>query len=128
MCELAVSLHPRDQDIIQAVRAGHEIASHGDRHYTRVNVSQELFQKDLETSIQKIKAWTGQAPLTYAYPHGQCIEGDRDICANYFKHVLTVRRGVIDSFSDPLDLPRYYWPGPPKNSMRRKRWLFTGLS
>ena len=77
-------------------------------------------------SIEKLKAWTGKAPLSYAYPHGDAAPGDKHICAKYFKHAALVRPGTIDAASDPLELPRFYWSGPPKNVLRRKRWLLTG--
>ena len=67
------------------------MASHGDAHYKRSNISADLFEKDLGVSVEKLRSWTGRVPATYAYPHGNTVEGDRPICAKYFSHVVTVK-------------------------------------
>ncbi len=123
---LTAEIYPSKSDLLSACEEGHEVASHGDAHYKRSNIDAGLFEKDLGISVEKIRSWTGWAPQTYAYPHGNTVEGDRAICAKYFHHAVTVRTGVIEAQSDPLNLPRFYWVGAPKNELRRKRWLLTG--
>lgn len=125
---LAARLYPSHADLKEASAFGHEIASHGHRHFKRSAVSKDLFEEDLKISIQKIKEWTGKTPRSYAYPHGNCSASDRWVVAKYFSHVVTVKKGLITAKSNPLELPRFYWSGKAKNELRRKRWLLTGAS
>jgi peptidoglycan/xylan/chitin deacetylase (PgdA/CDA1 family) len=125
---LAAELYPTRAHLAAAQASGHEMASHGHFHYKRENVTAAQFESDMKVSIEKILEWTGATALSYAYPHGNFTPGDRAICARYFKHVATVRHGVIDASTDPLELPRFYWVGPAKSPVRRKRWLLTGRS
>ncbi len=124
--QMAAEVYATTAHLTKARAAGHELASHGHLHYKRVNVSAREFEDDLKVSIEKLRPWMGRGELSYAYPHGNYMDGDKEICAKYFKHVATVRRGVIGPGTDPLDLPRFYWGGTLKNPVRRKRWLLTG--
>ncbi len=124
--ELSNKLYPDVKDIQEAHAAGHEIACHGDQHLKRESISWDVFENDLQVSVEKITKWTGQAPKTYAYPHGNFFETDNGVVSKYFSQVVTVQQGIISKDAMPLNLNRFYWAGPPKNELRRKRWLLTG--
>jgi peptidoglycan/xylan/chitin deacetylase (PgdA/CDA1 family) len=123
---LAAGLYPSRTDVADAARAGHEIGSHGHLHYKRSNVTASMFEEDLRRSVDELRAVSGRAPLSYAYPHGNFTGGDDAVCAKYFKYAVTVDHGVIDEAANPLRLPRFYWSRSPKSELSRRRWLLTG--
>jgi peptidoglycan/xylan/chitin deacetylase (PgdA/CDA1 family) len=126
--KLAHRLYPSEGEIQEAHAQGHEIACHGDQHLKRSCTTDAQFEKDLVASIAKLRHLTGEAPATYAFPHGDYYGRDLAVISKYFSHAVTVEPGVIDDRTQKLKLPRFYWGKPPKNSARRKRWLLTGVA
>ncbi len=125
---LAHRLYPSESDIQKAHAKGHEIACHGHLHLKRSSVSIFDFEEDLLRSIEQIKKWIGEAPTTYAFPHGNYYEQDSLVISKYFSHAATVEPGIITAETNKLRLPRFYWGKPPKNRARQKRWLLTGVA
>jgi peptidoglycan/xylan/chitin deacetylase (PgdA/CDA1 family) len=125
---LADRLYPAESEIREAHAKGHEIACHGDQHLKRSSATDIEFEDDLLASIAKIRRWTGEAPSTYAFPHGDYFLRDLPVISKYFSHAVTVESGIIDNATNKLKLPRSYWGKPPKNDARRKRWLLTGVA
>lgn len=124
--KLARSLYPTGEDVLNAVHAGHEIGSHGHSHLHRNTLSVEAFEKELASSRDRISEIIGFPPAVFSYPFNAHVPGDRELCARYFQQVATVDGKIIDRRSDPLELGRYSWPGQARNSLRLRRWLFTG--
>lgn len=126
MSDMARALYPTSEQLRQARRQGHEIGSHGHRHFKRANIDADVFESELATSSAAIEAAIGEMPRAFSYPFNSYQPGDDAICARYFSQAATVDKQRIDRDSNPLWLPRYTWPGPSKNALRRRRWLLTG--
>ncbi len=78
--ELANRAPPLPDDLIYAAMrpdqlaelgdAGHEIASHGIRHEMLPDLGTEALTAELAGSSERIRAWTGEAPVGFCYPNG----------------------------------------------------------
>ena len=69
----------------------------------------------------------GEAPASYSFPFSNFGPGDAEICHTLFDVVATVeRKRVIERPADRVLAPRFTWPGPARNSFRKRRWLLTG--
>ena len=126
MGRLARDLYPTAEHLRQARRRGHEIGSHGHRHYKRANISDALFESELAASSSAIESILGEKPHAFSYPFNSYRTGDDAICARHFAQAVTVDKRRIQRDTDPLWLPRFTWPGAAKNSLRHRRWLLTG--
>jgi len=126
LSEIAFKIYPKLADLKRAHQLGHEIGSHGHRHYRRKIIKRELFEQELELSSKIIEDIVGSKPTAFSYPFNSYFEGDRALCSKYFAQVFTVDKAHITSETDRLSLPRFTWPGNINNSYRRRRWLLTG--
>ena len=124
---LAKRLHPSRAQLQDALKAGHEIGCHGHKHLKRSTVSPVEFEQDLLTSIECLRNWMGERPVSYAFPFGSYFAQDLSVVSAHFSYVTTVKPGVISDRTDKLQLPRYYHREPSKNQRRRQRWLLTGF-
>lgn len=124
--EAARSLYPSTADLQGATRRGHEVGSHGHRHVPRRNMDADRFEQELVRSKEVLAKALGAAPLAFSYPFNSREPGDRAICARHFTQAMTVDAQLITRGTDPLALPRFNWPGPHRNALRRRRWLLTG--
>lgn len=124
--ELGVDLYPNVADIQAAARRGHEIGSHGHRHYPRERITTSLFEVELQTSAAILEAILGRRATCFSYPFNSFLPGDEAIAARYYNQVATVEGRPITPGDDRLRLPRCTWPGQQPNALRRRRWLLTG--
>ncbi|MEB3167357.1 MAG: polysaccharide deacetylase family protein [Synechococcaceae cyanobacterium] len=124
--ELAAPLYPSERQLQQAVARGHEIGSHGHQHLPRHNLSAAHFEQDLIQSRRVLSRILSAPPAAYSYPFNSHQPGDAEICGHHFSQVATVDGGTIKPDTSPLALPRITWPGPHRNRLRRRRWLWTG--
>jgi peptidoglycan/xylan/chitin deacetylase (PgdA/CDA1 family) len=126
LAQQALTLYPLSLDLVKAHSAGHELASHGHNHYRRSSIDQAAFEHELCQSIKVLKKILGEPPAAFAYPFNDYLGGDMAIAARHFRQVVTVDGALIERSSPALALPRFTWPGPHRNSLRRNRWLWTG--
>lgn len=124
--EIAERLYPTSEHLRRAQSGGHEIGSHGDRHYMRSSVSAEVFEDELLRSSERLGAILGRAPTAFSYPFNSFLPGDDEVCARYFEQAATVEGITVSRTGDPLRIPRQSWLGPSRNGLRERRWLWTG--
>jgi peptidoglycan/xylan/chitin deacetylase (PgdA/CDA1 family) len=124
--KLARQLYPSSGELRQASESRHELASHGHSHLVRTTMDDDQFEQELSRSIEVLKRITTRAPKVFSYPFNARLPQDREACARHFEQVATVDSRPIDRGFDPLSLPRFTWPGPARNRLRRRRWLLTG--
>ncbi len=126
LSEIAGKIYSKPEDLQRAHQLGHEIGSHGHRHYRRKIIEKELFEQELALSSEIIGGIVGRKPTAFSYPFNSYLKEDKAVCAKYFSQVFTVDKGHITPNTDRLSLPRFTWPGNVNNSFRRRRWLLTG--
>lgn len=124
--DLAAAIYPRRETLQAACRHGHEIGSHGHRHYPRRNLSDGEFEQELQVSSWRLASLLGGPPRAYSYPFNSHQPGDERICGRHFLQAATVDGALIGPDSPPLELPRFTWPGPHRHGLHRRRWLMTG--
>lgn len=124
--EVAKRIYPRAEHLRRARALGHEIGSHGHRHYNRLSIDDAVFEEELVRSREALTLLLGEAPASFAYPYGTFRPGDAVLCRRYFCSVVTVEKGRIGPSADHGRLPRFSWPGPSRSPFRRRRWLLTG--
>ena len=124
--EIAGKIYPRPGDLRRAHQLGHEIGSHGHRHYRRKIIGRGLFEQELALSSNIISGIVGRKPTAFSYPFNSYFEEDKALCSKYFSQVFTVDKARIAPGTDRLSLPRFTWPGNVNNPYRRRRWLLTG--
>jgi peptidoglycan/xylan/chitin deacetylase (PgdA/CDA1 family) len=118
--------YPTAEQLRRARDRGHEIASHGHAHYRRETIDDAAFEADLVRSVRALGDILGTPPAAYSYPYDSHRPGDDTIEARHFLQAATVGRRPIERDTDPLWIPRFAWPGPPRNALRERRWLLTG--
>jgi len=118
--------YPSAEHVRRARDLGHEIASHGHAHYRRETIDDATFETDLVRSVRALSDLLGSPPAAYSYPYDSHRPGDDAIVGRHFRQAATVGRRPIECDTDPLWIPRFAWPGPPRNSLRERRWLLTG--
>lgn len=123
---VAERIYPTPADLRRASGAGHEVASHGRHHYPRGSISADDFEAELIDSAAILGQILGEAPRSFSYPFNSHQAGDEQICNRHFSQVATVDGALITPATSPLALPRFTWPGPHRNRLRRRRWLWTG--
>ncbi|WP_216920827.1 polysaccharide deacetylase family protein [Synechococcus sp. CCAP 1479/9] len=122
----AVGLYPSEAHLRRARDAGHEIGSHGHHHVPRCNISPAAFEQELVRSSAVLGGVLGEAPRSFSYPFNSHLPGDDQICGRHFLQVATVDGALLTPATPALALPRFTWPGPHANPLRRRRWLWTG--
>jgi peptidoglycan/xylan/chitin deacetylase (PgdA/CDA1 family) len=127
MPQLPARLYPTAEQVRAARRAGHEIGSHGHLHLKRANIPAALFLSDLKRSKAALISILGEPPDSYSFPFSDFGPRDVEHCHMMFDVVATVERNrVIGRPDDRVLAPRFTWPGPARNSFRKRRWLLTG--
>ncbi|MCP9834523.1 MULTISPECIES: polysaccharide deacetylase family protein [unclassified Cyanobium] len=119
-------LYPSEAHLHRARDAGHELGSHGHRHVPRCNISAAEFEQELVRSSAVLARVLGEAPQSFSYPFNSHLPGDAQICGRHFRQVATVDGALLTPSTPALALPRFTWPGPHPNRLRRRRWLWTG--
>lgn len=123
---LARRIYPSSAMIRAAQARGHEIGSHGRYHLRRSSISADLFAKEVMASRTDLAEICGQFPRCFSYPFNSYQSGDDAVVAKYFDAVFTVDGGPLRQLITPIGIPRFTWPGPHANALRRRRWLRTG--
>jgi glycosyltransferase involved in cell wall biosynthesis/peptidoglycan/xylan/chitin deacetylase (PgdA/CDA1 family) len=102
-------------DLKALTELGHSIGSHGISHVSISSMSRRRALKELKQSRQRIAAWTGEIPELFAYPYGDVAHADGYpsiwVKESGYSFGLTLRRGPVDSMSDPMALPREHAEG-----------------
>ena len=105
----------RPMDVEGLAKLGHCIESHGVSHITINSMSRARVLHEMKKSRQKISEWTGIPPSIFAFPYGHAfsVHGSvsRWVKETGYSFGLTLRRGRVDSKSDPLMLPRDHAEG-----------------
>jgi peptidoglycan/xylan/chitin deacetylase (PgdA/CDA1 family) len=122
----AEHLYPSEAHLIRARDAGHELGSHGHHHVPRCNISPATFEQELVRSSAVLSRVLGEPPQSFSYPFNSHLPGDDQICGRHFRQVATVDGALLTASTPALALPRFTWPGPHPNRLRRRRWLWTG--
>ena len=126
LARLARELYPSAVDLQATRRAGHEIGSHGHHHYPRQCLDHEAFEAELIRSRQEIERVMGKAPRAFSYPFNSYQSGDAELCSRHYVQVATVDAQPITLDTPSLAIPRFTWPGPLRNQLHFRRWLWTG--
>jgi peptidoglycan/xylan/chitin deacetylase (PgdA/CDA1 family) len=119
-------IYPTAAQLRHAQSLGHEIGSHGHRHYKRASISASLFEYELMVSSELLQRILGVPPTSFSYPFDSHLPADADVCRKYFSVAATVAKQRITRDTDRMWMPRFTWPGPTRNPFRRRRWLLTG--
>jgi peptidoglycan/xylan/chitin deacetylase (PgdA/CDA1 family) len=122
----ASRLYPSEAHLRRARAHGHEVGSHGHQHLPRACIGAAAFEAELVRSAARLEQVLGEAPRAFSYPFNSHGPGDAAICGRHFLQAATVDGALISPASPPLALPRFTWPGPHANRLRRRRWLWTG--
>lgn len=105
----------RPEDLQTLVKGGHEVGSHGVSHIDICSMSRQRATRELEWSAQRIKQWTGIDPRGFAYPNGHSVSvlGDPTLWIRQagYRYGLTLRRGKVQTSSNPFLLPREHAEG-----------------
>jgi peptidoglycan/xylan/chitin deacetylase (PgdA/CDA1 family) len=105
----------RPMDVEFLAKLGHCIESHGVSHISIGSMPVARVLHEMKKSRQKISEWTGIPPSIFAYPYGHAssVHGSvsRWLKEAGYSFGLTLRRGRVDSRSDPLMLPRDHAEG-----------------
>jgi peptidoglycan/xylan/chitin deacetylase (PgdA/CDA1 family) len=126
LAALAARIYPEPAHLRRARDAGHEVGSHGHQHVPRANVTPAEFEAELSRSAALLAEVLGDAPRAFSYPFNSHLPGDEAICGRHFLQAATVDAALITPDTPALALPRFTWPGPHPNLLRRRRWLCTG--
>jgi peptidoglycan/xylan/chitin deacetylase (PgdA/CDA1 family) len=124
--EVAERIYPKTSHVRKAHQLGHEIGSHGHVHAKRRNIDDARFEAELAASARELGNILGTEPKVFSYPFNSYKKDDHRICSRYFQQAATVDMQCILRDTDPMWLPRFFWPGLSKSMFRRKRWLLTG--
>lgn len=126
LSDYANQVYPDSSVLRRALAKGHALGSHGCGHFHRNSLTNLEFEFELARSREIIEDQTGRRIHSFSFPFNSRREGDLSICTRYFKQVATVDSRPLEAGFDPLDMPRFTWPGPARNSLRHSRWLLTG--
>ena len=122
---LALSLYPTRDQLLCADQ-NHEIASHGDNHFHRRVIDKEEFNKELKKSSTILSDILGENVQAFSYPFNDYKKPDSEQVKQFFSIAATVDGGAVDAQTNVFFIPRNTFPGPAKNKLRHRRWLFTG--
>ncbi len=123
---VAGDIYPVAEDVRRARSRGHEVGSHGHRHLKRSTIDAPTFERELAESRAVLARIVGEAPGAFSYPFNSYEPGDAAVTRRYFAQAATVDAMRIARDTDPMWMPRFTWPGIPRNSLRWRRWLLTG--
>lgn len=126
LAELAEELYPTQSYLKAARQVRHEIGSHGHHHYPRRSLDDAAFEQELIRSRELLTEWLGRPPRAFSYPFNSYRPGDERLCARHYVQVATVDARPIRLNTPPLAIPRCTWPGPLRNRLHFRRWLWTG--
>jgi peptidoglycan/xylan/chitin deacetylase (PgdA/CDA1 family) len=126
MAEAARLIYPSSGNLRQAFSQGHDLACHGHRHLKRSSITAAEFESELSQSRAALQQITGVPPVAFSYPFDSYFPEDDAITRRHFKIAATVAKRMILRNADPMWIPRFTWPGPPRNGLRLRRWLLTG--
>jgi len=126
LTELAERIYPREEAVRAAAVFGHEIGSHGHRHYPRSGIDAATFEAELATSASELERILGRPAQAYSYPFGSVMAGDDEITARYFEQAAVVDGRTMERGFSAMRMSRCSWPGPQPNPLRERRWLMSG--
>jgi len=126
LAELAEELYPTRHFLQAARQARHEIGSHGHHHYPRSVLEDAAFEQELVRSRDLLTEWLGRPPRAFSYPFNSQRPGDGRLCARHYVQIATVDPQPITLETSGLAIPRCTWPGPHRNPLHFRRWLWTG--
>jgi peptidoglycan/xylan/chitin deacetylase (PgdA/CDA1 family) len=126
MAQAARLIYPSSAHLRQAFSQGHDLACHGHRHLKRSTITATDFESELLQSRAVLQQVTGVPPVAFSYPFDSYYPDDDAITRRHFKIAATVAKRAILRNADPMWIPRFTWPGPPRNGLRLRRWLLTG--
>jgi peptidoglycan/xylan/chitin deacetylase (PgdA/CDA1 family) len=126
MAEAARRIYPSSANLRLAFSHGHDLACHGHRHLKRSNITAADFESELSQSRAVLQQITGVPPVAFSYPFDSYFPEDGAVTQRHFKIAATVAKRVILRNADPMWIPRFTWPGAPRNGLRLRRWLLTG--
>ena len=125
--ELPGALYPTSEQVRTTSALGHDIGCHGHQHLKRATITADLFREDVEHACDILGSLLGAVPRAYAFPFSSHMPGDEAICRQAsFEMAATVERNRDITWPLTYYVPRFTWPGPARNSFRRRRWLLTG--
>ena len=83
------------------------IGHHSHTHEYLIDMSEEDFINDIETSTKIFKEKLGYVPLIFSYPFGEYSSFIKNYIAKNFKIGFGQHSGVIDINKDKFELPRF---------------------
>ena len=83
------------------------IGNHSHTHDYLVDLKNEEFINDINTSSSIFKKKLGYNPIFFSYPFGEYSALIKDYIAEIFKFSFGQHSGVIDINKDPYELPRF---------------------
>jgi len=123
---LAERLNPSAEQLRAAVRAGHEVGSHGYLHYMRGSLDEQQFEDELAYSKRDIEHVLDQPVHSYSHPFNSYLPADSLVVARHYSQVARVDGLAIQRNTPPMEIPRINRPGALPNARRWRRWLWTG--
>jgi peptidoglycan/xylan/chitin deacetylase (PgdA/CDA1 family) len=88
-----------------------EFGAHSHTHCILGNESRERRRQEIDSSIDRVRQWTGRPVQLFSYPNGECGdfgETDKeDLRANGIEAAVTGIGGANDGDADLLELKRY---------------------
>ena len=83
------------------------IGHHSHTHEYLIDMSEEEFEKDIETATKIFKDNLGYSPLIFSYPFGEHSLYMKKYISKNFKIAFGQHSGVIDINKDKFELPRF---------------------
>ena len=83
------------------------IGNHSHTHSYLVNLKNEDFISDIDTSSSIFKKKLGYNPIFFSYPFGEYSSFIKEYISQNFKFSFGQHSGVIDINKDPYELPRF---------------------
>ena len=83
------------------------IGHHSHSHEYLIDVTNEEFVNDIETSTKIFEKELGYSPLIFSYPFGEYSKYMKDYISKNFKIAFGQHSGVIDINKDKYELPRF---------------------
>lgn len=109
-------------EILEAARAGHEIACHTYRHLDCGRADAATIAADLDRNLSTLVAWGLPPPTTFAYPYGDVSRGAKRVARERFALARALHPGLVDRGSDLNQAPAVGIEGEAGEATAR-RWL-----